>query len=134
MKTLFLALMLLSASVPRAVAQDWAIDGLDAVDFVERGRLVPGRGDIATQWKGQVWHFATEDNRNRFEADPRSFAPAFKGLCPVALAQGRHVPGSPRHGVVIADRLYLTGSSRAEQELRHDPRTILARAKANWDR
>ena len=134
MKTLLLSLILISAPVAPAVAQDWAIDGFDAVDFLERGRPVPGRGDIATMWKGQVWHFATEENRNRFEADPRSFAPAFDGLCPVALSKGRRVRGDPRHFVVIGNRLYLLGSPGAVQELRRDPKTVLGRAKANWGR
>ena len=110
------------------------MDGFDAVDFLEHGRPVPGRGDIATMWKGQVWHFATEENRSRFEADPRSFAPAFGGLCPVALSEGRRVQGDPRHFVVIDDRLYLVGSARAKQKMRHDPRAILDQAWAEWDR
>lgn len=134
MKTLLLSLILISAPVAPAVAQDWAIDGFDAVDFLEHGRPVPGRGDIATMWKGQVWHFATEENRSRFEADPRSFAPAFDGLCPVALSEGKRVPGDPRHFVVIGNRLYLLDSPGAAQELRRNPKDVLARAKANWGR
>ena len=134
MKTLFLSLILLSASVLPAAAQDWAIDGFDAVGFVESGRPVPGRGDISTQWKGQVWHFATEEIRSRFESDPRSFAPAFGGLCPVALAEGRRVQGDPHHFMIIGNRLYLVGSSRAANKLQQQPGDILARAQERWKR
>ena len=132
MKTLLLSLMLTSAPVLPALAEDWAMDGFDAVGFLDSGRPVPGRGDIATLWKGKVWHFATEENRSRFEADPRSFAPAFGGLCPVALAEGRQVPGDPRHFVVIGNRLYLVGSSRAARKLQQAPWDILARAQESW--
>lgn len=132
MKTLLLSLMLTSASILPALAEDWAMDGYDAVGFLDSGRPVPGRGDITTLWKGKVWHFATEENRSRFEADPRSFAPAFGGLCPVALAEGRQVPGDPRHFVVIGNRLYLVGSSRAARKLQQAPRDILARAQESW--
>lgn len=134
MKTLLLSLILLSAPVLPAAAQDWAIDGFDAVGFLESGRPVPGRGDISTLWKGQVWHFATEENRSRFESDPRSFAPAFGGLCPVALAEGRRVPGDPRHFLIIGNRLYLVGSSKAARKLQQAPDDILARAQQNWKR
>lgn len=134
MKTLLVSLILMSALSPSARAQDWAMDGLDAVDFLERGRPVPGRGDIATLWKGQVWHFATEENRSRFEADPRTFAPAFGGLCPVGLSRGRRIPGDPRHVVVIGDRLYLAGSAGARQQLQRHPEEILDQARAEWDR
>ncbi|WP_103171859.1 YHS domain-containing (seleno)protein [Paracoccus sp. SY] len=132
MKTLLLSLILTSASALPVLAQDWAIDGFDPVGFVENGRAVPGRGDISTLWKGQLWHFASEENRNRFEADPRSFAPAFGGLCPVALSEGRKVPGDPRHFVVIGEKLYLVGSHRSARKLQQAPQDILARAQESW--
>ncbi|MCZ0960320.1 YHS domain-containing (seleno)protein [Paracoccus benzoatiresistens] len=133
MKTLFLSLFLLSVPALPVLAENWAIDGFDAVGFVQSGRPVPGRGDITTMWKGQVWHFASEENRDRFESDPRSFAPAFGGLCPLALSKGRRVPGDPRHFVVIGNRLYLVGSDRSARELRRAPQEILARARQIWD-
>lgn len=132
MKTLLLSLILTSAPALPVLAQDWAIDGFDAVGFLESGRAVPGRGDISTLWKGQLWHFASEENRHRFESDPRSFAPAFGGLCPVALAEGRHVQGDPRHFVVIGDKLYLVGSHRSARKLQQAPQDILARAQESW--
>lgn len=134
MKLLIVSMLLACAPAAGAVAQDWAMDGFDAVGFVENGRPVPGRGDIATLWKGKVWHFATEENRARFEADPRSFAPAFGGLCPVALAQGRRVPGDPRHFVVIGNRLFLVGSDRSAREFERMPVEILSRADESWRR
>ena len=134
MKTLTLALILSFASVLPALAQDWAIDGYDPVGFLQSGRPVPGRGDISTMWKGKVWHFASEENRSRFESDPRSFAPAFGGLCPVALAEGRRVPGDPHHFVVMGKRLYLLRSDRSARELRRAPQEILSRASETWGR
>ena len=132
MKTLLLSLMLTLAPALPVMAQDWAIDGFDAVGFLESGRPIPGRGDISTLWKGKVWHFATEENRNRFEADPRSFAPAFGGLCPVALSEGRRVAGDPRHFVIIENRLYLVGSNRAVRKLKQAPHEVLSRARERW--
>lgn len=132
MKTLILSLALISVPVLPALAQDWAIDGFDAVGFVQSGKPLPGRGDIATMWKGKLWHFATEENRSRFESDPRSFAPAFGGLCPVALAQGRRVQGDPHHFVVIGDRLYLPGSDGSARTLRQEAQGILTKAQENW--
>ena len=132
MKSLILSLILLSVPALPVLAEDWAMDGFDAVGLLQSGRPVPGRGDIATMWKGKVWHFASEENRSRFESDPRSFAPAFGGLCPVALAEGRRVSGDPRHFVVIGNRLYLLRSDRSAQQLRRRPQEILARAGRIW--
>ena len=133
MKPLLLSLILLSVPALPVLAEDWAMDGFDAVGLFQSGRPVPGRGDIATTWKGKVWHFASEENRSRFESDPRSFAPVFGGLCPVALAEGRRVPGDPRHFVILGNRLYLLRSDRSAQKLRRTPQEILSRARQIWD-
>ncbi|MBK4216314.1 hypothetical protein JJJ17_10290 [Paracoccus caeni] len=134
MKPLILPLMLLAVPALPSFADDWAVDGYDAVGFLESGRAMPGRSDIATTWKGQVWHFTSEENRARFESDPRSFAPEFDGLCPVMLAAGRAEPGDPEYFTVFEDRVYLMRSDAALQEFTGDPQGILARAEQNFAR
>ncbi len=113
-----------------ALSQNWALGGHDPVGTVQAGQAVPGRSDIATMWKGELWHFASEENRARFEADPRAYAPALDGYCPVALSEGRRERGDPRHFVVIGGDLYLLASSSAERRLREAPADIIARARA----
>lgn len=132
MKPLLLALLLLISPALPAAAQDWALDGYDAVGYAQQGRAIPGRSDIVTLWKGKLWHFANEDNRARFEANPRSFAPGFGGLCPVALAEGRKVAGDPRHFVIIGNRLYLLRNDADEREMMDAPRRVLMKAKQIW--
>lgn len=131
MKPLLATILMLSPALP-AYADDWAVGGFDAVSFVQSSQPVPGRRDITTMWKGELWHFATEDNRARFEANPRNYAPAFGGFCPVALSQGKRVSGNPRHFVLIGDKLYLLGSGQAERRFRTEHRAILSRAEMAW--
>lgn len=127
------SLLMLPLAVP-AVAQSWALGGHDPVGSTRAGQAVPGRSDISTMWRGQVWHFVSEENRARFEADPRAYLPAFDGLCPVALSEGRREPGDPRHFVVLGGTLYLLRSGADVQKLRRAPAEVLDRARANWDR
>lgn len=117
-----------------AQAQDWALEGIDPVSYATEERAVPGRGDIVTMWDGMAWHFATEANRESFEANPRAFAPGLEGLCVVALAEGRSEPGNPRYFAVIGQRTYLVRSERAREKLLNDPKTVLMEAKATWAR
>lgn len=134
MRHLILSSLLLLPSVLPAVAQGWALGGHDPVGSARAGQAVPGRSDISTMWRGEVWHFTSEENRARFEADPRAYLPAFDGMCPVALSEGRREPGDPRHFAVIGGVLYLLRSGAAEQELRRAPAEVLERARANWAR
>lgn len=119
---------------PQAHAQDWALDGMDPVSYETENAAIPGRSDIVTFWRGKAWHFASEDNRNLFEANPRAYAPGLGGLCVVALSEGRSEPGNPRYFVVIGQRTYLLRSEQARERILADPRHILMRAKAVWTR
>lgn len=136
MKSLLTALVLLlsplSPASSVALAQDWALGGFDPVGYQSEGRAVPGRNDIATMWKGLVWHFASVENRAEFEADPRSFAPGLNGLCPVALANGRRELGDPRHFAIVGNRVYLLRSGSDQRRFMQNPRGILMEARKVW--
>lgn len=128
LKALLLCCLILSPAV--ALAQGWALGGMDAVAYRSQGDAVPGETDISTQWAGKEWHFASEENRAAFEANPRAFAPGLNGLCPVALAEGRVVEGNPRYFAVVGQRLYLLESEPSRRQFTRDPREWLMRAKA----
>ena len=121
---------LILACLPQlAAAQDFALGGMDPVAYAEEGEAVAGRTDIVTQWAGHSWHFASEDHRAQFEANPRAYAPGFDGYCPVSLAEGRPAPGDPARFVVVGNRLYLVRSDAARAALLADPRRILMQAR-----
>lgn len=132
MRPLLLSLLLLTTSVFPVAAQDWAVGGFDAVGYSSAGRPTPGRSDIVTLWKGKLWHFATEENRARFESDPRAFAPALEGVCPVSIVDGIPQAGDPRRFAVVGGRLYLLHSAAAEQRLHQDPTVIVEQARQIW--
>ena len=120
------------ALAPATAAADWALDGYDPVALRREGRAVAGASTIYTHWRGKVWHFATEENRASFEANPRRYSPGFDGLCPIALVEGRPNPGDPHFVVIIGERVYLTRSEAARNRLLADPRGVLMAAKASW--
>lgn len=132
MRALALSLLLTLVPALPAAAQDWAVGGFDPVGYAQAGRALPGRSDIATMWRGQLWHFSSEENRARFEADPRSYAPALGGICPVSIVDGRPQPGDPRHFALVGGRLYLLESGAAERRLMQDPSGITQAARQMW--
>lgn len=124
-----LLLALLSVLPLPALAEAWALGGMDAVAYRSQGAAVAGRSDLVTNWAGLNWHFVSEENRAAFEANPREYAPGLGGLCPVSLAEGRPQPGDPHIFAIIGERLYLIRSVEAREQLLADPRGILMRAK-----
>lgn len=115
-----------------AYAQNWALGGYDPVAYLTQNAAVQGRGDVVTGWRGQEYHFASEENRARFEANPRAYTPGFDGLCVVALAEGRSEPGDPRQFVTIGQRVYLVATPARKQRLLEQPRELLMKAKDMW--
>lgn len=136
MRSLILLLALLLPlspfAAPPATAQDWALEGYDPVGYLLQGQAVPGRSEIATMWKGKIWHFSSEENRARFEADPRVYAPGFAGNCPVSLSEGRRELGDPRFFIVVSNRLYLLRSVQAQRQMQRNSNEVLARAAEVW--
>jgi YHS domain-containing protein len=129
-----LALPILALAATQAWAQDWALDGMDPVSYSTENAAVPGRPDLVTFWRGEAWHFASEQNRTTFEANPKAFAPGLGGRCVIALSEGRSEPGNPRYFIVIDHRTYLLRSEQARQRILADPQGVLGRAKAVWTR
>lgn len=131
MKLFVFSLMMLIVSALSANADGLALGGYDVVAY-DSGNAVPGHRDIKIMWRGELWHFASEANRNSFEANPRKFVPEFGGLCPVSLANGREESGNPRLFAVVDGQLYLLSSRADLQALRQSPEEILTKARQHW--
>lgn len=115
-----------------ALAGGWAVGGMDVVELRDHGRLAAGRPDIATHWRGQDWLFTAEPQRNTFESNPRRYAPAFGGMCPVQLAKGRTAPGRPEYAMIVGGKLYLLSSEAGRAAMAADPQRILDMATQAW--
>lgn len=68
---------------------------------------VPGRADITAEYNGATWAFATEENRDKFIADPAAYAPLYDGHCAYGISQGGKVPGNPNLWRIVDGKLYL---------------------------
>lgn len=89
--------------------------GYDAVSYFNGNAPVLGQSDYTLMWKGAEWHFASAENREAFERDPRAFAPQFGGYCAYAMSQGKLSSTDPNAWKVVNGRLYLTHSPAVER-------------------
>lgn len=115
-----------------ARADDWALSGLDPVEL-RQGAEEPGRPEISTRWQGKMWLFVQERNRASFEANPKTYAPALGGACPLSLIDGAPQPGDPHLAVVIDGRVYLPATRRSRDRLLADPKGVITAAQAARD-
>ncbi len=109
-----------------------AIAGYDAVSYFNDGTPVRGQPEYAVMWKGAEWHFASAENREAFERNPRAFAPQFGGYCAYAMAMGSLSSTDPKAWQVVDGRLYLTHSPAIERIWSEDPAEYIRMADAHW--
>jgi len=128
-----LSLPVLAQDMPVYFASDGAaMAGYDPVSYFEGDAPVRGHPDISVMWKGAEWHFASQENRERFERDPRAFAPQFGGYCSYAMAYGILKSTDPQAWQVVDGQLYLINSPEIERVWDQDQGAYIHMAEENW--
>jgi hypothetical protein len=121
-----------AASPPVYQEDGIAIDGSDPVAYFAGNGPVAGARDITLDWRGATWRFASDENRDRFLADPIRFAPQYGGYCAYAAAKGYVASTVPKAWTLYQDRLYLNYSKGVRRTWQKDIPGYIAKAEANW--
>lgn len=85
-----------------------AIDGYDPVAYFNTLEAVKGSDSITHEWLDQTWHFATEEHKALFAADPIKYMPNYGGYCsndPMDLGHDHEV--DPTAWRIVNSKLYL---------------------------
>lgn len=117
-----------------------ALQGYDPVSYFEGGPKEGSKAITATV-KGITYRFASEDNKQKFLADPAKYEPAYGGWCAWAMLDGDKVEVDPKTYKIVDGRLFLyyngffgntlkKWNEKAGQEGGDAP--LAATADANW--
>ena len=109
-----------------------AIKGYDPVAYFTEG--APHKGDpaFAAQYRGAVWHFATAENKAKFEADPDKYAPVYGGYCAYGVAQGYLVKIEPDAWSIEGGKLYLNYDRSVQKTWSAKPGEYIEIADRKW--
>ena len=112
-----------------------ALNGFDPVSYLAQSHATKGSPQIASMYRGVIYHFANEENRARFADNPEKFLPAYGGWCATAMAKGKKVEIDPTNFKVTDGRLFLFyngifGNARSDWE--KDEPTQTKKADTNW--
>ncbi len=109
-----------------------AVHGYDVVGYFTDGKAVDGNDAYMTKWRGAMWRFASAENLESFEMNPRAYAPAYGGYCAYAMAKGYVATSVPEAWTIYENRLYLNFSKGVRRRWRKDIPGYVAAADANW--
>jgi YHS domain-containing protein len=119
----------------------YALSGYDAVAYhslkqVEIGQqqpeAVPGKKSITAEFNGAIWAFSSNENRDKFVANPEKYAPQFDGHCAYGISQGGKVPANPNLWRIIDDKLYVNINPAVVGFFEEDIPGLLKTGNENW--
>ena len=111
-----------------------AIEGYDPVAYFVDGEPRQGRADLTYRWKDGTWYFASEANRERFQAAPERYAPRYGGYCAWAVSRGYTASIDPHAWRIVDGRLYLNYSLSVKRQWERNIPDNISRANQNWPR
>ena len=113
-----------------------AIDGYDPVAYFTVGKAIDGKKDIAFDYQGVTYRFATTANRDAFKAAPAKYEPQYGGWCAYAMAaSGEKVEIDPGTFKIVGGKLYLFYNKFFNNTLKtwnKDEMRLKANADKNW--
>ena len=105
----------------------------DPVSYRQGDKGVETTGDIALEYKGVIYTFASQENQEEFLTKPTSYEPTYGGWCAYAMALGRTIDINPKFFTIVGDRTHFFVNSRAKRNFDRDIEKYEAQADANWE-
>lgn len=122
------------SGVPRhsETLQRIAFGGADPVSYFNTSVPADGKVEHRFEWQGQVYLFASAQNRDIFALDPGKYVPNFEGYCPYSLAQGELIAGDPDIYSIYEGKVYFFRDEAARSLWTKNPQSYQARAESAW--
>lgn len=109
-----------------------ALKGYDAVAYFVVNNAVKGDVKYAYVWNGAKWLFSSEENMNKFMADPEAYAPQFGGYCAYAVSEGYTADADPEAWKVVEGKLFLNYNRDIQKTWEKNEAERIENGKKNW--
>ena len=109
-----------------------ALRGHDPVAYFAENKPVRGLPAYQATHKGSTFHFASQNNRELFKADPARYAPQYDGFCAYGTAAGYKAASDPAAFSIVDGKLYLNYDADIQKKWRADIPGYIAKADKNW--
>lgn len=85
-----------------------AFQGLCLTSVVEQRKLISGTPEFAATHRGQLLHFQSAAQRDRFFESPEKYWPVLDGICGMTLLEtGAQVPGELKYAAVFREQIWV---------------------------
>jgi YHS domain-containing protein len=131
---LLLSSLAFSAEIDvNADENDLAIKGYDPVAYFTMSQPIKGDVNYTATYKGAIYQFVSEDNRDVFRNNPEKYAPQFGGHCAFGVSMGQKFDTDPTAWKIIEDKLYLNLNAQVQQRWLKNTDALINQANDNWE-
>tara|TARA_R110001583_G_scaffold51161_11_gene159774 strand:+ start:6267 stop:6722 length:456 start_codon:yes stop_codon:yes gene_type:complete len=109
-----------------------AVSGYDVIAFFDQQKPVEGSSKYQLEYKGADWYFSSQQNLDKFTANPEKYAPQYGGYCAWAITNSDTAPGNPPFWTVHNDKLYLNYDQKVQNTWLADIDTFIEKADVIW--
>ncbi|MFN9717524.1 MAG: thioredoxin family protein [Planctomycetota bacterium] len=100
--------------------------GYCLVSAVEDRELIPGSPRVQLDYRGHVLYFRSEDDKQRFIAEPARYWPMLDGTCAMTLLDDdESVEGDLEYAAMFRRRIWLFSSEQKMKEFLRDPADVV---------
>ena len=138
-KLFFLLLLLLSAqafagtkTLVNVDKNGVALQGHDPVAFFTQNQPVKGSSQFQSTYNGAKYLFASQENKNLFDANPSKYEPQFGGYCAYAASRNKTAPIEVDAFQILNGRLLLQYDKAIRDKFNKDSQGNLKQADSNW--
>ncbi|WDE02484.1 YHS domain-containing (seleno)protein [Thalassomonas actiniarum] len=115
-----------------ADANDLAIKGYDPVSYYTMSAPKMGSADYTATYKGGIYRFSNEENRDMFNKNPAKYAPQYGGYCAFGVAMEKKFDTDPLAWKIVDGKLYLNLNKDVQKKWLTDVPGYLAQSDDNW--
>ena len=108
------------------------LKGYDSVAYFVTGQPTKGVEAYSLVWNGVTYRFASEENLNRFKAEPQKYLPQYGGYCAYAMSLNRIADIDPIRWAIVDGKLYLNNGYIAQELWSFNRRGNIASGDRNW--
>ena len=106
--------------------------GADVVAYFTLGKYTPGTPQFQSTHEGVVFHFASAEHKQAFDAAPQKYLPQFGGYCANGVVYGIPWGGDADTWKMIDGRLYIFGGHGSKDAFVLDEKANVALADRYW--
>lgn len=109
-----------------------AIKGYDPVAYFIQGEAVRGDKDLKHSYGGAVYQFSSNENLERFKANPSQYLPQYNGYCAYGVTKNRKFDIDPKAFEIVDGKLYLNLNKKVQRIWNKDQAALIQEADSNW--